>query len=81
MRKLNAIDWITLILVIVGAVNWGLIGLFDIDLVATLFGQMTFMSRLVYAIVGIAGVYLAFDTMQLAKKEPSTSQRHAHQPM
>ena len=80
MRKLSAVDWIVLALVIVGAVNWGLVGLFDIDIVATLFGPMSFVSRLVYAIVGISGVYLAFDTMQFAKKERTTVQ-HAHQTM
>ncbi len=49
---------IFLILVIIGAVNWGLIGLFQFDLVAALFGGMSsIISRIVYTIVGISGLY------------------------
>lgn len=51
-------DTISLILVIVGALNWGLIGLFKFDLVATLFGgQDAIFSRIVYSLVGLAGIY------------------------
>ena len=57
---------IAFILVLVGAINWGLIGFFEFDLVATLFGEMTTFSRIVYGLVGIAGLYcLSF----FAKKE------------
>jgi len=51
--------WFALVLVIVGAVNWGLVGLFQFDLVATLFGPASALSRLVYSLVGLAGVALA----------------------
>ena len=51
-------DYTALVLTIIGAINWGLIGLFKFDLVAFVFGDMTVMSRIVYAIVGIAGLYL-----------------------
>jgi uncharacterized protein len=52
--------WIALVLVIVGAVNWGLVGLAQFDLVAALFGgQSAALSRVVYALVGLAGVALA----------------------
>lgn len=51
-------DRIALLLVIVGALNWGLIGLFRFDLVATLFGgQASVLSRIVYSLVGVAGAY------------------------
>ena len=51
-------DIVALVLVIVGAVNWGSIGLFGIDLVATLFGgQMALMSRIIYSLVGLAGIW------------------------
>lgn len=51
-------DKLALILVIIGALNWGLIGLFHFDLVATLFGGMDSMiSRIVYTLVGLAGIY------------------------
>ena len=47
---------IALTLVIVGALNWLLIGLFSFDLVATLFGNMSVLSRIVYTLVGISGI-------------------------
>ena len=48
---------LALILMVVGALNWGLVGLFRFDLVASLFGSMTAFSRVVYALVGIAGIW------------------------
>ena len=48
--------YIALTLVIVGAINWLLIGLFSFDLVATLFGEMSLLSRIVYSLVGISGL-------------------------
>jgi len=53
----NALDWIAWILVVVGAVNWGLVGALRIDLVALLFGDMTAVSRAIYVLVGLAGLY------------------------
>lgn len=51
-------DTAALILVIIGAINWGLIGLFGIDLVASLFGgQTSMLSRIIYSLVGLAGLY------------------------
>lgn len=51
-------DMLALLLVIIGALNWGLIGLFNFDLVAALFGgQTSFLSRIVYSLVGLAGLY------------------------
>ena len=51
-------DYFALTVAIIGAINWGLIGLFKFDLVAFLFGDLTVLSRIVYAIVGICGLYL-----------------------
>lgn len=48
--------YIALTLVIIGALNWLLIGLFSFDLVATLFGNMSVLSRIIYVLVGIAGI-------------------------
>lgn len=47
----------TLLLLIVGGLNWGLVGLFDFDLVATLFGEMTLLSRIIYALVGASALW------------------------
>ncbi len=60
MKTLNTFDWLALILLVVGGVNWGLVGLFDFDLVATIFGDMTMISRTVYTLVGIAAIYSLF---------------------
>lgn len=55
--KLKTADYIALVLVVIGAINWGLIGFFRFDLVAALFGEMTVLSRIIYSLVGIAGLY------------------------
>ncbi len=54
---MRILDTISLLLVIIGAVNWGLIGFFDYNLVSALFGEMTAFTRVIYALVGIAGLY------------------------
>lgn len=53
---MKVLYYIALTLVIIGAVNWLLIGLFNFDLVATIFGAMSVMSRIIYVLVGIAGL-------------------------
>ncbi len=47
---------ITLVLIIIGAINWGMIGMFNIDIVALIFGEDSFLTNLVYSIVGICGL-------------------------
>ena len=54
----NWLDYTLLTLVIIGAINWGLIGFFRFDLVAFLFGDMSWLTRIIYALVGIGGLYL-----------------------
>lgn len=51
------VDKIALILAIIGALNWGLIGLFSFDLVASICGQMSMISRIIYSLVGAAGLW------------------------
>jgi uncharacterized membrane protein YuzA (DUF378 family) len=61
---MKALNIVTLILVIVGAVNWGLVGLFQLDLVAALFGgQDAGLARIVYVLVGISGFYQLYPLM------------------
>lgn len=51
-------DTISLILIVVGALNWGLIGIFQFDLVAAIFGGMSgVVSRIIYTLVGLAGIW------------------------
>ena len=54
---MKAIDYIVLVLVIIGAINWGLVGFFGLDLVAFLFGSMSVLSRIIYAVIGVCGLY------------------------
>jgi uncharacterized membrane protein YuzA (DUF378 family) len=68
MNKLNAVDWVALVLVVVGGLNWGLVGVLDLDLVATLFGDMSTISRVVYALVGLSAIYMAATSMKLSKQ-------------
>ncbi len=61
---MKIIDKIALILVIIGAIVWGLIGLFNFNLVEMLFGNMTIISRIIYTLVGVSGLWaikLLFD--------------------
>ncbi|MCL5107817.1 MAG: DUF378 domain-containing protein [Chloroflexi bacterium] len=51
-------SWLASLLSIIGALNWGFVGLFNFNLVRSLFGPMTWLSRLVYSLVGISGLFL-----------------------
>jgi uncharacterized protein len=69
MPRLKTLDIVALALVIVGGLNWGLVGFFQFDLVAWLFGgSETAIARVVYALVGLAAVYLLAMTGKLARK-------------
>lgn len=54
---MKIIDKIALILVIIGAINWGLIGIFNFNLVEMLFGNMTILARIIYVLVGVSGLW------------------------
>ncbi|MDD4624764.1 MAG: DUF378 domain-containing protein [Candidatus Paceibacterota bacterium] len=60
---MDIIEKIALVLLIVGGLNWGLYGLFGLDLVAMLLGQMTILSKIVYGAVGLSAVYALFTTL------------------
>lgn len=53
---MNILQKTALVLTIIGALNWGMIGLFNFDLVASIFGTMTIVTRTIYTLVGIAGL-------------------------
>jgi hypothetical protein len=69
MKKMGAIDWIAFILVAIGALSWGLIGLFEWDIVAAIFGDMTTVARVVYTIIGIAALYRIVTIGMVGSKE------------
>lgn len=64
---MNAVDWIAMILLIVGGVNWGLVGLLNFDLVATLFGPMSLISRIVYILVGLSALWAMYTSSKMAR--------------
>lgn len=55
---MKTLNYIALTIAIIGAVNWGLIGFFNFNLVAFLFGDGSWLSRIVYMLVGVCGLYL-----------------------
>lgn len=63
--KINIIDLVALVLTIVGGLNWGLVGAFDFNLVDTLFGEGSALSRIVYVLVGLSALYLVFTATKL----------------
>ncbi len=63
------IDGAALTIAIIGALNWGLIGLFQFDLVRFIFGDMSWLSRIVYVLVGLSGLYLISFYMHLGRDE------------
>ncbi len=56
MRR-STVDWISRILLIIGGLNWGLVGIFRINLVSAIFGERTMVTNVVYGIIGIAAIY------------------------
>lgn len=59
MRRMNALDWVAWVLLIIGGINWGLVGLFGFNLVEVLFG-VNIITRIIYVLVGISAIYLLF---------------------
>lgn len=58
MKKMGTVGWIAMVLVLVGALNWGLVGFFSWDLVAAIFGEASTIARIVYALVGVSALYM-----------------------
>ena len=63
MAKLSTLDWLVLILVTLGAVNWGLVGLFQLDLVDKILGTGT-LAMVVYVLVGVAGLVNLYNALK-----------------
>lgn len=66
-NRLSVVDWVALVLVLIGGLNWGLVGFFEYDLVAELFGDMSTFSKIIYDLVGISAIYLLFVVAKLRK--------------
>ncbi|MCF7696149.1 DUF378 domain-containing protein [Mycetohabitans sp. B2] len=72
----NLLDWITGALVIIGALNWGLVGLFQFDLVAAILGVGSVASRIIYGLVGLSGIYCLVRACIAAKVTASDDRTH-----
>jgi uncharacterized membrane protein YuzA (DUF378 family) len=66
MKKMNPVSWIAVILVIIGGLNWGLIGFFNYNLVAAIFGAMSGLTRVIYILVGLSALYMVFWKFSMA---------------
>jgi uncharacterized membrane protein YuzA (DUF378 family) len=65
-RAITPLDWIALVLAIIGGLNWGLVGAFNFDLVAAIFGAGSVVSRLIYILVGLAALYLIYYAIRVS---------------
>lgn len=66
MTKLSIIDWIAVILVIVGGVNWGLVGLFNLDLVSEVFGGESGFDTVIYVVISLASLWMIYTVSKMA---------------
>lgn len=67
MNKLSTLDWITLILMVIGGLNWGLVGVFNFNLVEAIFST-TVLTPIIYILVGISAIYWLFMLNKVSKK-------------
>ncbi|ANN68476.1 DUF378 domain-containing protein [Bordetella bronchialis] len=66
VRVVTPLDWIALVLAIIGGLNWGLVGAFSFDLVAAIFGAGSAIARVIYILVGLAALYLIFFAVRMS---------------
>lgn len=62
---MKALIFIAMLLVVIGGLNWGLVGVFNFNLVTAIFGQATFLARLVYALVGLSALLVIFTKFKM----------------
>lgn len=75
---MKTVDILVAVLLIIGGLNWGLVGLFQFDLVAAIFGEMSALARIVYAIVGLAALYDLVMIKNIWKRWGITFHKPAH---
>lgn len=66
--RMKAAEWVPMLLLIIGGINWGLVGLFGFDLVAYLFGEMSMVSRIIYVAVGVSALYSIYLSSRLSSR-------------
>jgi uncharacterized membrane protein YuzA (DUF378 family) len=65
---MKALEWIPMVLLIIGGINWGLVGLFNFNLVAALFGDGSALSRIIYVLVGLSGLYSIYLSSRMSSR-------------
>ncbi len=70
-NPLNPMDWVALILTIIGAINWGLVGAFGFNLVHAIFGGVPALESIIYILVGLAGLWLIYYLVRVSSHEPT----------
>lgn len=73
MKKMNALDWVAWVLVVIGGLNWGLVGFFDFNLVSAIFGETSSLTKVVYALVGLSALYLLVTASKMVSSGNSSS--------
>jgi uncharacterized membrane protein YuzA (DUF378 family) len=68
---LNSLDWAALVLSAIGAINWGLIGLFGFNLIAAIFGGVPALVVLFYILIGLAGLWLIYMMVRAGQRVPA----------
>ena len=68
MKKLNTLDIVSLVLLIIGGINWALVAMFKWDFIAAIFGEGSVLAIIIYILVGIAAIYSAVTLSELGKK-------------
>ena len=64
----DVIGWVAFVLLVIGGLNWGLVGLIKLDLVQAIFGDMTTLSRIIYLLVGVSAIYMLLMPPKMEKK-------------
>jgi hypothetical protein len=67
ISAMTGIDYAAMVLMIIGGLNWAMVGLFDVDVVATLFGPGSPASRVVYVVIGLAALYSIYTATKLSR--------------
>ena len=65
---MRTLDVIACVILIIGGLNWGLIGFFDFNLISMIFGEMTALTRLIYCLIGLSGLYTIFQWKSMQKR-------------
>jgi uncharacterized membrane protein YuzA (DUF378 family) len=67
-KRMKTLEWIPMLLLIIGGINWGLVGLFNVDLVAMIFGEGSRIARVVYALVGLSALYSLYLSTRMSSR-------------